>query len=51
MKVGPFIILARKPQFFKTGNEAARSEAEAESPLLEPDTTGFSPCAVHSLFY
>jgi ABC-2 type transport system permease protein len=29
--------------------KAARSEAEAESPLLEPDTTGFSPCVVHSI--
>ena len=28
---------------------AARSEAEAESPLLEPVTTGFSPCVVHSM--
>jgi hypothetical protein len=28
--------------------KAARSEAEAESPLPEPETTGFSPCVVHS---
>jgi hypothetical protein len=31
----------------RLGMKAAWSEAEAESPLPEPDTMGFSPCVVH----
>jgi len=40
--------LPENPSLSRLGMKAARSEAEAESPLLFlAETTGFSPCAVH----
>ena len=51
-KEGSLIVIAlsplpENPSLLRLGMKAARSEAEAESPLPEPDTTGFSPCVVH----